>query len=99
MLVQCVNGNVYLLINDTFIREAGQISLKNFTFTLKCGNKNFNIMKISKIMKDHKLRPNHWTKKTIDEYLLWSREGGEIDEKPLRKEQFDIESNTWTETS
>ena len=103
MLVQCVNGNVYLLINDVFIRGEGQIFLTSYSHTLECyGAENFDIIKVSEILKRGTLRPENWTRKTIDNYLLWSRDSGFVGvktvEKPLRKEEFDIETSTWTET-
>lgn len=103
MLVQCVNGNVYLVVHDSFIREKGQTILGSFAHTLECLNdENFNIVRVSKVLKAPNLRPSQWTEETVDKYLLWSRDSGledsEKSEKPPRKEEFDIETNTWTET-
>ena len=59
-------------------------------------------MKVSTVFTDYHLRRSCWTEETINEFLLWSRESGFTDsktsEKLPRKEEFDIESNTWTET-
>ena len=104
MLVQCANGNVYLLVNDSFVRENGIAPTYRFNDRLGCpDNTDFNIVKVSEIVEGVKLRPIHWTAETVDKYLLWSRDSGFVvnktSDKPPRKEWFDIESGTWTETN
>ena len=102
MLVQCANGNVYLVINIDFVREEGRMQMSSFTNTLESfHDEDFEIIKVSKVLNGINLNLFNWTEEIIDKYLLWSREDGfvesKISDKPLRKEEFDIESGVWIE--
>ena len=107
MLVQTRDKEIYLILEQALIvsynkNSFGWNKLDDYTDTLTMsGNQgSFDIMKVTRVLIGGELCS--WTGEFIDKYLLWSREDGEIraktSEKPPRKEQFDIETSTWTET-
>ena len=107
MLVQTRDKEIGLIVEEVllFSRETKNefewINLQNYRDNL-CMQTNhsefdFDIIKVTKVLTGYALC--HWTEEVIDKHLLWSREGDKVVDKPLRKEQFDIESNTWTETN
>ena len=75
MLVQVRNGNVYMLINDTFASNEGWMSLYSFDKDLNDREHNeLDIMKVSIVLEDYFLMPKYWNEKTLNNNLLWERE-------------------------
>ena len=107
MLVQLRDMEICLVIGQTLLCSEDKhsfewLGLNDYEDDLifETTQHEFDIIKVSKVLPGHDLC--FWTEETLQNNLLWSREDGFVDarttNKPPRKEQFDIESNTWTET-
>lgn len=91
MLVQYRNGEVRMVINKYLVGENGFCTISGFNNDLTDNNPIFNIMYVSNVLEDYELKPEHWTKETLMNNLLWSREeektfivgGGEYNEQTL----------------
>lgn len=110
MLVQTRNKQIWFVFEQTLLHQEGQDvfgwnTLKdcndNILMLPEEGDKDYDIIKVTRVLVEHELCS--WTQETVDKYLLWSRESGfketKTEEKSLRKEEFDIETSTWTETN
>ena len=107
MLVQMQDGSIGLIVNDIVLYSRAivdnwdwdRLSASSDTMKWSGGTE---IVRVSQILKDDSLLPTYWTIERLNHNLLWTKKDGfvadKISEKPLRKEEFDIESGVWTET-
>ena len=76
MLVQVRNGHVYMVINDTLVRDVKFISLDNINNDLNYmyHDGEWDIMKVSKVLDSYYLMPKCWNEEKLNKNLLWERE-------------------------
>ena len=76
MLVQFRNGEVYMLINDTLVRDVKFLSLNDINNDLShiSHDDEWDIMKVSKVLNCHSLIPKYWDERRLNNNLLWERE-------------------------
>lgn len=75
MLCQTRSGNVYMFLNNIFVRNNGYTSFKTKSDDLtNPSNDNFDIIKVSEKLEDSYLMPILWTLETLNANLLWERQ-------------------------
>lgn len=77
MLVQTINGEIYLFINDCFISNGGfnlLVEYNNDLTTTSDYPSQYDIVKVYKPLKEIELIPSMWNKGTLNSNLLWERD-------------------------
>ena len=77
MLVQTRNGVVWMIINNCYYTISSHNGLEYYTNDLRnisYRDRDRDLVKVSKVLKNHNLRPEHWTEETLNENLAWERQ-------------------------
>ena len=74
MLIECRNGDVYLIVGEFVISNNNQwFELWSHEEDLTYIDHDFDIVRVSEVLEEKELAPKYWTKETITNNLLWER--------------------------